>query len=138
MPHPLLIYKLKLLINLKERFESLGTKIQKITIDNCCQWRNKLKDIFGNHTSVCLDVFHAVQRISRALPKKHQLFHQCVDELWFVFRAGGDIGIKRCKATPLPGEMLSNMDSFVKNGKTQCWASYFVKVTSYILHITCN
>ena len=21
---------------------------------------------------------------------------------------------------------------------TQCWASYFVKVTSYILHITCN
>ena len=20
----------------------------------------------------------------------------------------------------------------------QCWASYFVKVTSYILHITCN
>ena len=24
------------------------------------------------------------------------------------------------------------------NIKVQCWDSYFVKVTSYILHITCN
>ena len=107
-------YIQKLLTNLKQRFERQGATIQKITIDNCCQWRNKLQDIFGNGITVCLDVFHAVQRISRALPKKHKLFHQCIDDLRFVFRAGGDIGIKRCKATPLPSEMLSNMENFIK------------------------
>ena len=24
------------------------------------------------------------------------------------------------------------------DNENQCWASYFLKVTSYILHITCN
>ena len=36
----------RLLTNLKEHFERLGTEIQKVTIDNCCQWRNKIQDIF--------------------------------------------------------------------------------------------
>ena len=106
-----------LLTNLKYRFETLGAKIQKVTVDNCCQWRNKIQVIFGNSTSVCLDVFHAVQRISRALPKKHQLFHKCIDDLKFVFRTSGDLGIKKCKSTPSPDEMLSNMDQFVEKWK---------------------
>jgi len=110
-------YIQKLLTNLKQRFERLGTKIQKIAVDNCCQWRNKLQDIFGDEITVCLDVFHAVQRISRTLPKKHKLYHQCIGDLRLVFRTGGDIGLKRCKATPLPDEMLRNMDNFVKEWK---------------------
>ena len=65
-----------------------------------------------------------MQRVSRALPKKHRLFYQCtcIDELRFVFRAVGDVGIKKCKVTPLPGEMLSNMSNFVEKWKnvTHC------------------
>ena len=33
---------------------------------------------------------------------------------------------------------IGNVTSGVPLGSVQCWASYFVKVTSYILHITCN
>ena len=106
-----------LLTNLKHRFETLGANVQKVTIDNCCQWRNKIQDIFGNSTSVCLDVFHAVQRISKALPKKHQLFHKCIEDLRLVFRSSGDLGIRRCKPTPSPDEMLNNMDHFVRKWK---------------------
>lgn len=106
-----------LLKNLKHRFETQGSKIQKVAVDNCCHWRSKIQDIFGNSTSVYLDVFHAVQRISRVLPKKHRLFHKCIDDLRFVFRTSGDVGIKRCKPTPLPDEMLENMERFVKKWK---------------------
>lgn len=106
-----------LLKNLKHRFETLGAKIQKITVDNCCQWRKKIQEVFGNSTNVCLDVFHAVQRVSRTLPKKHNFFHQCINDLGLVFRASGDIGIRRCKPTPLPNEMLSNMNQFVDKWK---------------------
>ena len=111
-----------LLKNLKQRFERLGTTIQKITIDNCCQWRNKLQDLFGSDVTVCLDIFHAVQRVSRTLPKKHKLFHQCINDLRFVFRTDGDIGLKRCKATPLPNEMLSNIENFVKKWKNETYS----------------
>ena len=30
------------------------------------------------------------------------------------------------------------INSIMSVSNTQCWASYFVKGTSYILHITCN
>jgi len=106
-----------LLTNLKHCFETQGVKIQKVAVDNCCHWRSKIQDIFGNDTSVCSDVFHAVQRISRALPKKRRSFHRCIDDLRFVFRTSGDVGIKRCKPTPLPDEILENMDKFVKKWK---------------------
>ncbi len=43
-----------LLTNLKYRFETLGAKVQKVTVDNCCQWRNKIQVIFGNSTSECM------------------------------------------------------------------------------------
>jgi len=122
-------YTQALLKNLKQRFEKLGTTIQKKTIDNYCQWRNKLQDIpvFGSDVTICLDIFHAVQRVSRALPKKHKLFHQCINDLRFVFRTGGDIGLKRCKATPLPNEILSNMEIFVKKWKNDIYSILVVK-----------
>ena len=52
-----------------------------ILVDNCCLLRNKLKDIFGESVIVKLDIFHAIQRISRKLSKKHPMYSLIITDL---------------------------------------------------------
>lgn len=54
------------LTSLQEWFVRHGVVLQEFFIDNCCSWRKKLQNL-----KVYLDVFHAVQRISRKIPKRH-------------------------------------------------------------------
>ncbi len=58
---------------LSDLSKKIDTTKEELTIfvDNCCQVRNKLVSVFGS--GVKLDVFHAVQRITRAISKKHVL-----------------------------------------------------------------
>ena len=49
---------------LKDRCTWLGQPVMEVYVDNCCQSRNKLQPIFGQDTRVCLDIFHAAQRIT--------------------------------------------------------------------------
>lgn len=71
-----------LLSNLKEKIDlSEGRKLI-IYVDNCCK---KLQEIFGKDILVKLDVFHAVQRITRAMSKRHILFYACIHDLRIVF-----------------------------------------------------
>lgn len=84
-----------------------------VYVDNCCHVRSKLKQMFGNDTIVKLDVFHAVQRVTRAMSKKHALFHTCAHDLRLVFRCKTDIGKKRTMNTPNLTVLLSNMDNFI-------------------------
>lgn len=58
-------------------------------IDNCCQWKNKLKKVFGEELKVKLDLFHAVQRVTRKLSKRHTLYGSCVNDLTQVFWCEG-------------------------------------------------
>ena len=85
-------------------------------VDNCCQVRRKLRQIFGTHV-VKLDVFHAVQRITRAISKKHTFYYECIKDLRMVFRYPTDIGTKRTMETPEPSHILSNLDNFVAKWK---------------------
>ena len=62
-----------LLCSLKERTKVSEDSHLTIYVDNCCLIRSKLKLIFGNDTIVKLDVFHAVQRVTRAMSKRHLL-----------------------------------------------------------------
>ena len=55
-----------LLRKLKER---LSSPLTVIIVDNCCNVRKKLVDIFGRQLSVRLDLFHAVKRFSNIIPK---------------------------------------------------------------------
>lgn len=71
--------------NLKERCQCLST----VYIDDCCKLCNKVQNVFGNDIYVKLDLFHAVQRISRTLVTKCGL---CIQDLTHVFRANGDVG----------------------------------------------
>ena len=99
----------KTLTKLRERVAD-GQDIT-LYVDNCCQVRRKLQQIFGSHTSVKLDVFHAVQRITRAKSKKQTFYYECIKDLRMVFRYPVDIGIKRTMETPEPSHMLNNLDN---------------------------
>ena len=69
-----------LLCKLKERIELPENASLSVYVDNCCQVRKQLQDIFGNDVLVKLDVFHAVQRILRSMSKKHTLFLPCLQD----------------------------------------------------------
>ena len=69
--------------------------------------------MFGLNVSVKLDLFHAVQRKTRTLSKKHTLTQCCTHELCLVFRCDGDSGKKRVSATPSPEALLAKLELFI-------------------------
>lgn len=100
-----------------ERSRHQEQEIKCIYIDDCCKLRDKIKAIFGSSVEVKLDIFHAVQRITRTLPKFHVLFQQCCSELRSVFRKDGDIGETRKFDTPSPDVMEKKLDLFTSKWK---------------------
>ena len=89
-----------------------GNAIKTIYIDNCCQWRNKLQRLLGNELQVKLDVFHAIQRITKKISKRHPFYSHCVNDLTLVFREESDHGEVRTKATPEPSVLLKHIITF--------------------------
>jgi hypothetical protein len=88
------------LICLQQRLLKQGKCVHEFYIDNCCVWRKKLQQIFGSTLKVLLDLFHAVQRITIKMSKRHPLNSHCVNDLRLVFRDPTDSGHDRMKATP--------------------------------------
>ena len=64
-----------LLLRLVQRLHNQETTV---FVDNCCTVRNKLQELFGQNTSIKLNIFHAVQRITRVLSKRHPLYFQII------------------------------------------------------------
>ena len=90
-----------------------------IYIDNCCQWRNLLQNVFGEEVCVKLDLFHAVQRIVSKIPKRGKkgsvikdLRRRLKDELKRVFRDPSDLGKVRTKSTPSKQTLMENLEQF--------------------------
>jgi hypothetical protein len=106
-----------LLHNIKKRNQEMNSEVKTVYVDNCCQWRQKIKEVFGPDVTVLLDVFHAVQRVTRKMPKKHPFHSICVQDFRLVFRLPGDYGPTRTKATPQPPQLLENINSFVQRWK---------------------
>jgi len=103
-----------LLQNVAGRLCLESSTLFPIYVDNCCLLRQKLLHSIGPNIVVKLDLFHAVQRITKTLPKRHPFFHQCVDELKLVFRQPNDLGRKRTAPTPDAECISKNIDDFVK------------------------
>ena len=80
---------------------------------NCCHIRKKIKNIFGGEVCVCLDLFHASQRICRKLSRFHPLYHDCVRDLKLPFRDPTDTGEERKLSTPSPAQLTANVDRFM-------------------------
>ena len=83
-----------LLTQLCKRLLKNQASPQIICTDNCCTVRRKLQDIFGNETFICLDLFHAVQRIVKSLPKRHPLYLYCKKDVSMIFRGPMDLTVK--------------------------------------------
>ena len=88
--------------------------LKNIYVDDCCKLRKKIENVFGNNVSVKLDLFHAIQRITKTLPKKHVHTLQCLQDLRLVFRCDGDSGEKRLSTTPSPEKILQNLKEFIQ------------------------
>ena len=56
-----------LLCNLKKRILLAANETLTIYVDNCCHVKAKMKQAFGEYTEVKLDIFHAIQRITRVM-----------------------------------------------------------------------
>lgn len=103
-----------LLENIRSR---ISTTNVTILVDNCCTIRRKLKESFGQEIFVKLDVFHAVQRITKNIPKRHPMYRMCIDDLQLIFRQPCDLGHIRNKATADSVQILENINRFVMKWK---------------------
>ena len=56
-------------MDLKKRFGSQNLNLEGVIIDNCCKWSGMFSLIFPG-VPVKLDLFHAVERFTSALPIK--------------------------------------------------------------------
>lgn len=104
--------------DISRRSQSRGEVVVMCIIDNCCQWKLKLCSVFGEDTLVKLDIFHAVQRISKTLNRAHPHYMTALRDLRFCFRQENDTGKIRTKETPDRQKMLQNVDIF-----KQSWGS---------------
>lgn len=104
-----------LLRQLLRRIHSLDSSINTIYIDDCCSWRPKLQQCFGSGVAVKLDLFHAVQRVTKCLSKKHRHYYSCMKQLKLMFRDDGDVQEIRIRDTPAPEQILRNIDSFIES-----------------------
>ena len=78
--------------------------------------------MFGSDTRVKLDLFHAVQRITKTFKKKHPLYHQCLFSLRQVFREHGDSGQGRSTETPSKEILQQKLEDFSSKWKgTPIW-----------------
>ena len=113
-----------------EPHSNSNTFIQ-FTLTNVASWEIKIQICFWSRC-VRLDVFHAVQGITKTLPKRHVLHKQCAEKLRLVFRKDGDSGEKRISHTSSTPVMLQKMERFVevwKDAKDQKGKRLFTSET---------
>lgn len=84
-------------------------------IDNCCKWERKLKDLFGSSIAVKLDLFHAVQRLTSTIDKRHRYHRAFCKHLRGIFRQTGDKERDRLKPTATPEDIERNIGSVIKS-----------------------
>ena len=98
--------------HLQLRLQRNGKTLETFYVDNCCSWRKKLVGVFGPQLKVYLDIFHAVQRVAKKIPKRHPYRFQCMESLKLVFREKCDHGTTRTKPTPAPSVLHQNLVKF--------------------------
>ena len=127
---------------LHNRLQRQSVHLQEFYVDNCCALRPKLQAIFGSQLKVLLDVFHAVQRISRKIPKRHPYNSECLKSLRLVFRSPSDQGSVRTQPTP-PIDVLrmqllnfqSKWEGISHNGKAVLPLAAICEIRSLLIHI---
>lgn len=103
-----------LLVGLKE---NLSNGLNRILVDDCCKVRTLYQSVFPE-VEVKLDLFHAVQRVTKVIPKGSEFSKRFAKDFGMIFRQNGDCG-EVCKmSTPSPPVLLENLDNFRKRWNT--------------------
>jgi len=102
---------------LKHLAERPNQQLKTVYVDDCCKLRKKISNLFGPNVSVKLDLFHAIQRITKTIPKKHVHASQFLKELRLIFRRNGDCGEKRLLSMPSTQQLIKNLDKFITEWK---------------------
>ena len=105
------------LVFLKNRLDCQEERPDLIIIDNCCTWRNKLCEVFGEHLRVRLDLFHAVQRVTSTIPKRLHSSAPCASEFGAIFVHLNDRAGKRQNPTLPPARIMANLEQWLKKWK---------------------
>ncbi|XP_028418771.1 uncharacterized protein LOC114544301 [Dendronephthya gigantea] len=96
---------------LSKRFLTQNNILEGIFLDNCCKWTSFLSKHFPG-VPIKLDIFHAVQRLVRKIPKCSKYSSGMAKEYGLVFRQPGDIGKKRSRPSPSPDVISKNLEKF--------------------------
>ena len=100
-----------LLVGLKEK---ISTELMKrVVLDDCCKVRALYQSVFPG-VEVKLDIFHAVQRVAKVIPKGSQFSKKFSKDLGMTFRQNSDCGEVREMATPSQAVILENLENFSK------------------------
>lgn len=97
--------------DVQERNRRLGKELKVIALDNCCQWRDKLQNLLGD-VRVVLDIFHAVQRITKTIPMGNVFRRDLLVDIRNLFRRPGDQGPRRTQRTPDQDTLKENFAAF--------------------------
>ena len=95
--------------------ERLLTPIEYVLVDNCCTSRYLYISVFGVNILVKLDVFHAVQRLTKCISKKYPNKQFIASNLGLFVRQSDDQGHIRLKNTADEEEMEANLTSIVRD-----------------------
>lgn len=116
------------LVSLKNRIEIPDDDHLLVLTDNCCKDKCKVAQILGSNVIVKLDLFHAVQRILKAVAKRHPSFYHLKEDLKLVFRDFGDVGRVRKSKTPSPEVLISSFEEFTKK-----WARSEILTGNFVI-----
>ena len=84
-----------------------------------------------------LDIFHAIQRITRKISKRHPFQYQCVRDLQLVFRDPLDQGSVRTKPTPEPEIMQKHLHEFEQKWQSVSYNDEFALPSAALREIQC-
>ena len=90
----------ELLCALRNRQLSHGTAIEEVYTDNCCTIKAKLHSVFGPNVHAYLHIFHAAQRITKTITKRHPLCKLVMKDMQMLFRDPRYKGHQRNTPTP--------------------------------------
>ncbi|XP_066918676.1 uncharacterized protein [Clytia hemisphaerica] len=82
---------------------------------------------------VKLDLFHAVQRLTKTISKRHPFCKDLCNQLTLVFRDKNDTGEERTMPTPNPTQIIENMERFIKNWNTVSYKGWKILQESFFM-----
>ncbi|XP_078346062.1 uncharacterized protein LOC144631498 isoform X2 [Oculina patagonica] len=123
-----------LVLDLKERLTICGDTLEMIVVDDCCHIKNFYHRFFPN-IPVKLDIFHAVQRIIKTLPKGTIESLTFSKEVGLVFRKDGDVGQDRMFPTPDPECIESNLEQLLFKWKEKLPAATLNAIENVRQHV---